>query len=482
MNYIGALSLDGKKFEFHTNARLHKALELKLFEDQRDTIKLKNVVSGVVDEETQAVAWGAFGLGQVDPDSPEGARLLALPMAQGTPLSKLKDEVHSDGALDRIVVNFMGFPVQLNAYYNILRTLGVGGYRDQQLAEAKVVDYGDRHYTCFQYAYDWRRDIVESAQALDQFIKAKQVEVQKEIERRFGVKRTNVKFDLVAHSMGSLVARYYLRYGAADLPEDGSLPELTWEGARYIDHLVMIGPPNSGAVETIETLVHGLRPAFLFSKYSSVVLGTMPSVYQLLPRSRNRPLLDEDGQPVGDIFDPEVWKGNQWGLADPAQADMLALLLPDISDPQERRHIALDHQQKSLARAKQFTEALDVAATPPVTVRLVLVAGDAVDTMQSLQVNRDRMLEVVQWGPGDGTVLRSSALMDERGTRSLGTRLISPIGWSYVLFLFSDHLGITEDPAFIDNILYFLLESPRTGLREEPLDEEWTAGPPALQN
>ncbi len=54
MNYIGALSLDGKKFEYHTNARLQKALELKLFEDQRDTIKLKNVVSGVVDDETQA--------------------------------------------------------------------------------------------------------------------------------------------------------------------------------------------------------------------------------------------------------------------------------------------------------------------------------------------------------------------------------------------------------------------------------------------
>ena len=54
MNYIGALSLDGKKFDYHTNARLLKALELKLFEDQRDTIKLKNVVSGVVDDETQA--------------------------------------------------------------------------------------------------------------------------------------------------------------------------------------------------------------------------------------------------------------------------------------------------------------------------------------------------------------------------------------------------------------------------------------------
>src|SRR5438105_5930671 len=53
MNYIGRLALDGKKFEYNTNARLLKALELKLFEDQRDTIKLKNLVSTVVDDETQ---------------------------------------------------------------------------------------------------------------------------------------------------------------------------------------------------------------------------------------------------------------------------------------------------------------------------------------------------------------------------------------------------------------------------------------------
>ena len=41
MNYIGALALDGKKFDYKTNERLQKALELKLFEDQKDSIKLK---------------------------------------------------------------------------------------------------------------------------------------------------------------------------------------------------------------------------------------------------------------------------------------------------------------------------------------------------------------------------------------------------------------------------------------------------------
>ena len=53
MNYIGALSIDGKKFDYTTNERLNKALELKLFEDQKDSIKLTTLVSNVVDADTQ---------------------------------------------------------------------------------------------------------------------------------------------------------------------------------------------------------------------------------------------------------------------------------------------------------------------------------------------------------------------------------------------------------------------------------------------
>ncbi len=53
MNYIGALSLEGRGFDYKTNERLHKALELKLFEDQKDTIKLTSLVSSVVDKDTQ---------------------------------------------------------------------------------------------------------------------------------------------------------------------------------------------------------------------------------------------------------------------------------------------------------------------------------------------------------------------------------------------------------------------------------------------
>ena len=53
MNYIGALAIDGKTFNYRTNERLQKALEMKLFEDQKDTIKLTSLVSQVVDQDTQ---------------------------------------------------------------------------------------------------------------------------------------------------------------------------------------------------------------------------------------------------------------------------------------------------------------------------------------------------------------------------------------------------------------------------------------------
>lgn len=53
MNYIGALAIEGKTFDYKMNERLHRALELKLFEDQKDTIKLTTLISKVVDKETQ---------------------------------------------------------------------------------------------------------------------------------------------------------------------------------------------------------------------------------------------------------------------------------------------------------------------------------------------------------------------------------------------------------------------------------------------
>ena len=63
--------------------------------------------------------------------------------------------------------------------------------------------------------------------------------------------------------------------------------------------------------------------------------------------------------------------------------------------------------------------------------------------------------------PGDGTVLRSQRHHGRaRGRASGNPTLVSPIDWDRVTFLFTDHLGLTRDPAFTDNLLFMLLEAP----------------------
>ncbi|MBI4040618.1 MAG: serine protein kinase [Deltaproteobacteria bacterium] len=49
MNYIASLALEDRVFDYKSNDRLRKALELKLFEDQKDTIKLSSLVSRSID-------------------------------------------------------------------------------------------------------------------------------------------------------------------------------------------------------------------------------------------------------------------------------------------------------------------------------------------------------------------------------------------------------------------------------------------------
>ena len=117
-----------------------------------------------------------------------------------------------------------------------------------------------------------------------------------------------------------------------------------------------------------------------------------------------------------------------------------------------------------MARARRFAQALDRPAAPPPGLRLYLVAGDAVPTSSRLEVAAESgAIRVTEEAPGDGKVLRSSALMDERLDGEWASRLRSPEAWHEVLLLFRDHLGLTMDPTFTNNLLFWLLEEPRAG-------------------
>lgn len=402
--------------------------------------------------------WGAFTYGAADPDKPDGAREMALPMAIGVPLKDLRDDGFSPGVLDYVVANITPFRrVRIGAYADILNTLAAGNYRDQELGQSGAIDYGGLHYTCFQYGYDWRRDIAENAAELHERILDAQFQVR--MGRHLDADAP-VRVDVVAHSMGGLVLRYYLRYGPAPLPEDGSLPELTWAGAANVRQAIFIGTPSAGSVRALDQLVRGLDLNPLFPNYRPAVLGTMPSIYQLLPRTRHGAVVDAQTRQPIDIYDVKTWQRYQWGLASPKADRVLRWLLPEVEREDQRRAIALDHLAKSLARADQLHRALDTPASPPPGTSMSIFIGDAEPTDAVLGVEPDGRLRVVEQHPGDGTVTRANALMDERQGRGYSVGLDSPVAWGRVQFINANHLNLTRSPDFVNNLLFLLLETP----------------------
>lgn len=447
--------------------------------DRNPIIAIPGILgSRLLDRPSGKVVWGAFEPEAADPANPDDARLISLPIRDDVALVDIRDQVHPDGVLEKVRIKLLGVAFELQAYAGILSTLGAGGYRDQDLGLAGQVDYGGGHYTCFQFDYDWRRDNVENAKRLHEFILEKQAYLRDQYQRRYGIDKADVKFDIVAHSMGGLVTRYFLRYGSQDLPTDGSLPELTWEGANYVERAIMVGTPNAGSLDAFVELVDGWQVAPTLPYYPPALMGTFPSIYQLLPRSRNRLVWVGDPQrPVEDILDADLWERMGWGLASPRQEAVLDVLMPDLPDAASRRVLALRYQRLALERAKSFAHAMDQPAKAPDGLELFIVAGDAEPTPKRVSISStDGSVRIIERDSGDGVVLRSSALLDERVGQTWYPRLVTPIDFKSTLFLPANHLDLTSSETFSDNVLYWLLEEPR-GWRPNTSDETVTHTP-----
>ena len=443
---------------------LYNAAAANYDKDRNPVIVIPGVLgTKLLDEATGKIVWGAFGGDGINPTKPEEAKIFMLPLAEtGQNLAEVRDSVVPAGVLETMKIRFLGLPVELSAYLQILQTLGVGGYRDQSLGLSGAIDYGENHFTCFQFDYDWRRDLPETAAQLDRFIKEKAALVRQEYRERFGIDKP-VKFDIVAHSMGGLITRYYLRYGNRNLESLGEHPKPTWQGAQNVEKVVIVGTPNAGSLGALVNLIEGRKFGPMIPRYRAPLLGTFPSLYQLLPRPRHGAVVDatsQSGKPL-DHLDPKLWFSMEWGLANPeGQAHLAEIFEGEMSAPVVKTR-AESYLVRMLSRAKRFFKALDVPADKPDHLSIFLVAGDAENTPATLGINvAERTSAILKTAPGDGTVLRSSVFLDERLGGEWVPRLTTPIQFRQVLLLNKDHLGMTKDPTFTDNVLFYLLETP----------------------
>ncbi len=358
-------------------------------------------------------------------------------------------------------------------YRDLLEALRhYAGYRDGDWNNPGTD--GDKD-TFYVFAYDWRQDNVANAREL-----IRQIEHLKE-----KLQRPELRFNIVAHSMGGLIARYAAMYGNKDLPRENEEIHLTWAGAAHINKIVMIGVPNEGSADAFATLIEGYsiteglrRRVPLLNKLTAEDSISSPALFQLLPHGSAVRFLDENLKPVQiDLYDPEVWKHYGWS---------------PISNPDFRRRYSAKGGGEGarlqsldayfvavLKRAQRFHQALDASSLVNPPVSLMAIGGDCEETLNSPVIlhdaKQDRWLTLIRpreyrttsglritraqvtaamYAPGDGRVTRASLLGADLSKSSRESNAENHgLGLTYAVFGCDLHGQLQRNKTLQDNAL-----------------------------
>ena len=232
------------------------------------------------------------------------------------------------------------------------------------------------------FRYDWRRDVLETAKQLGQFL---------DLVRR---KTDQPLVRIVTHSMGGLILSAFLKLKPS-------------EHLRKIQRAVMAAPPFWGSIESMRTLTIGETALLGFNapEVYRKISRTFPSVYQLVPGYEGAWVHPESGASIWDI---QSWQRRvKFGTRKQAVYEEKDSLM-----------------QRHLSRAKQFheTDLINFDALPaPERDKFLLLYGTGERTRATLNVRPTNSEADVQfffdfdhegnWNTeGDGTVPVKSAL------------------------------------------------------------------------
>lgn len=346
---------------------------------------------------------------------------------------------------------------EVYVYRDLLEALRrYAGYRDGDWENPSADGYQDTFYV---FAYDWRQDNVSNAREL----------VRRIVRLKTRLQRPDLKFTVVAHSMGGLIARYAAMYGDADLPDGDGPIQPSWAGAAHIGKIMMIGVPNEGSTDAFATIIDGYsiteglrRRVPLLNKLTAEDVVRSQSVFQLMPHRQAVKFLDENLKPLQiDLYDPETWKRYGWSVI--------------YSSADFRRRFGNDGEldaylAATLRRANRFQDALDAGKNSESPVVLLAVGGDCEETLNAPLVLRDekrnRWLTLTRprefrtaagekiskqkvteamYAPGDGRVTRASLL----GENIFDVRTLS----RYSVFACDLHGQLPRNKTLQDNTL-----------------------------
>lgn len=331
-------------------------------------------------------------------------------------------------------------------YRRIVKELREAGGYHLSRPGSKVVQQKARLYL---FAYDWRQDNVTTVRKLDELIE--------QIRRDYN--DPYLRVDVIAHSMGGLIARYYERYGTVDVLNGNTFP-VTGLGLAKLRRVVLLGTPNQGTVTSLHKFMNGYRVGI--SALPTEGVATMPSTFQLFPHPLVDWVANINGKPLDfDLFDVEFWRRYEWSIFDHRIQRRISHH-PEIWPAPE---VFERWFEKRLGRARRFVWSLMVPSGNVPLIEPLLLGADCVPTPRRLvfeniggeSVARLRPEQIVNpapgvdyeslmFAPGDGSVTKSSLLSRQEGIET-----------HRELFVCAGHDELTSNEELLDSLIEHLL-------------------------
>lgn len=245
--------------------------------------------------------------------------------------------------------------------FDVIRSVSISSQYDNLISSLEQCGFheADPDPTLKVFPYDWRKDNALAAISLADCID--------NMARQLG---TDTEVNLVAHSMGGLIGRFYL--------ESGLYTERP--GFSCVKRLITLGTPHRGSPLALMAALGQERRLFLNADQVRVIASheKYPSLYQLLP-------------PIGEPF---AWN------RDERYAPV------NIYDRSIVKRLGLE--EKNIVSAEQFHAKLDLKKRPT-NVRYFFFAGTRQTTISSVQIKFSasgvpRVIRVDHDDAGDGTV------------------------------------------------------------------------------
>ncbi len=431
--------------------------------------------SELINKETGEKVW--FTLSRAKTDD------LRLPMSPN--LAKNRDNLVATDIIREIKLPSVLPDIQI--YGKALESLQSKGYTEATWDNPQAAD------VFYVFAYDWRRDNVESAQQLIRQIEAVKTKLN----------RPDLKFNIIAHSMGGLIARYAAMYGAADLPVGNKMPAPTWTGTKSINRILLFGTPNEGSFSAFTALIKGYtiggRNLPFIDDLTKDDVFTIPSLYQLMPTRDSGRFLNENLQPISvDIYRAETWIKYGWGgITSPNFLSRLkdAEKIKGIKPIKESDFKTIDDQilaeityaeVKSylaavLSRAQRFHQALNVPIKKS-PIEILIYGSDCQETLDAIVLVKDRKKNVWRtitqpddykttagrkisgkdvraaiYAPGDGRVPQHSLLANS-ALKSDPKIIKASYSAAKPLFFCEPHVSLLSNKEIEDNFLVTLLK------------------------